>query len=133
MTAREFIELNTDQLEDDAHVFCQMIYNDLDWYEADMVIDILNSCDIDITDERYAALDVVIQVNIINWKRGINSGGVSGMPVKDFVLGFFNNTVGFSVNEVSSYMLTHKDRYRDVEIYDNKGTLVIDWRYIWQK
>ena len=88
MNAKEFIETNIDQLEEDTHVFCQMIYNDLDWFDADEVINILTDCDIDILDERYSAIDVITHVNIINWKRGIRSGGVSGMPLKDFVLGF---------------------------------------------
>ena len=81
----------------------------------------------DINNWREAALLQIIDSQLADWS--LADGGVSAMPVYDFIQAFLNNCVGFDENYVLLFIKKHADRWdKYAELYVENNMTIIERR-----
>ena len=111
---KEFIENNIDLLDTNPQEFFLRSWeeNKLDRSDVAYMSTILSDAGIsfdDITEWRENALLQILDTQMSDW--AIADGGVSSMPVYDFIEVFLDNCVGFEENYVLLFIKNHAERW----------------------
>ena len=80
-----------------------------------------------IDDNRELALLKALDTQIEEF--GLADGGVSAMPVYDFILAYMDNCVGYNENYVLLFIKKHADRWDNyIELYQENNMTIISRR-----
>ena len=110
---KKFIEDNIEVLETNPVDFFQRTYEQgqLDRADVAYMSAILSEAGIEnIELAQEMALLGIIDDQIAGWS--LSDGGVSSMPLYDFIEAFLDNCIGFGENYVLLYMKEHAERWR---------------------
>ena len=124
---KKFLEEQIDLIDNDR--FEDLFLNAFDDFSYDDMQNLcesLVSADIhNFTEGRETALNEIISFATEDWNNG--DGGVSAMPLKEFIDAFLYNRLGLSMDYVVNYILEHKEDFKNnVEIvFPEKGLLII--------
>ena len=127
---KKFIEDNIETLESDLVEFFVITYeqNKLDRADVAYMSSLLSDVGIEDVDlAREEALLKIIDTQISDW--AIADGGVSSMPVYDFIQVYMDNCVGFNENYVLLFIQKHADRWDNyIELYKEHSMTIISRR-----
>ena len=126
---QEFIEHYVDLLDTDPQEFFLRAWeeNKMDSTEVGDMCRVLREAGIsseDINEWRDSALLQILDTQISNW--ALADGGVSSMPVYDFIEVFLDNRLGYYINYVILFIEQHAERWNNyAEIYvENNMTII---------
>lgn len=125
---KEFIESNIDLLDTNPQEFFLRSWeeNKLDRSDVAYMSTILSDAGIcfeDVTEWREGALLQILDTQISDW--AIADGGVSAMPVYDFIQAFLDNCVGFDENYVLLFIKKNAERWDNyIELYEDNMTII---------
>lgn len=129
---KEFIENNIDLLDTNPQEFFLRSWeeNKLDASDVAYMSTILSDAGIsfdDINEWRNGALLQILNAEILAW--AFADGGVSSMPVYEFIEVFLDNRVGYDSNYVLLFIAKHSERWdKYVEIYVENNMTIISRR-----
>lgn len=110
---KEFIENNVDLLDSNPQEFFLRTWEqNIPREEVAFMSALLSDAGIDgsdIAEWRTDALFQIIDTQLSMWH--LSTGGVSSLPLYDFISAFLDNCVGFAENYVLLFMLKNKDRW----------------------
>ena len=109
---KKFIEEHVDLLDADPVEFFVITYEQarLDRADVAYMSSLLSDAGIDDVDlAREEALLKIIDTQLVDWS--LADGGVSSMPVYDFIEVFLDNCVGFEENYVLLFIKNHAERW----------------------
>lgn len=126
-SVKDFIEHNKTLLNDLSTFFLQT-FDDPTLAKADVAYmsAILSDAGIENVDEaREHALQIVIDTQIKSWY--LADGGVSALPLYDFIEAFLDTCIGFEENYVFLYITKNLQRWENyVEVYKEDNITIIE-------
>lgn len=127
---QEFIEHHVDLLDTNPQEFFLRAYeeNKMDSSDVGYMCAILYAAGIsadDINEWRDGALLQILDTQISDW--AIADGGVSSMPVYDFIKVFLDNRVGYDANYVFLFIEKHIERWDNyAQVYKENNMTIIE-------
>lgn len=122
---KNFIEDNIKLI--DVENFMALFLKAYDEISADELLEvqfILEKAGFNISEERDLALHTILDEKVQQY--AVPQGGVSQMPVNEFLWVFLNNHFGVGYIYIEEYMMKHKDDWSDlVDLFETDGKNVI--------
>ena len=127
---KKFIEKHVDLLDSDSVEFFYQTWLDYTLQRSDIAYmsTMLSEAGIkDVEENRELALLKALDTQMEEF--GLADGGVSGMPVYDFIQAYMDNCVGYDENYVLLFIQKHADRWDNyIELYKENNMTIISRR-----
>jgi hypothetical protein len=111
---KKFIETNLDAIDNDLTQLFLIAFDDLNNNDMKELCSILDAAEIDYEQRRQSALNYIITMACEDFAGVTDSGGVTAMPVRDFIEVYLDNRLGYSIDYVRNYISINISEYADM-------------------